>query len=212
MKRADGLETQEKIIQAALELFVRKGYHGTSITDIMNKVGLTKGSLYAHFKSKRELSLRIIMDGYKIRYVDEMTRYANHGEGDALDKLHRCINFSARFASDHRNLCVFWTFLPTELKADVDFEPMLKAVDHDYQRFIRGIIRQGISQGIVDNRTDPDLAALAFMALQDGVLHQWVLNGNLIDAEEYVRTFRKTFIYGLASEKVRMKSQYRPQR
>jgi AcrR family transcriptional regulator len=183
---------------------VRKGYRGTSITDIMNKVGLTKGCLYAHFKSKGELLLRII-DEYKIIYIDEMTRFANDGEGNALDKLHRCISFSAQFASEHQNLCVFLTFLTTELKADIDFEPMLKAVYRDYQRFISGIIRQGINQGVVDKKTDPDLAALTFMALHDGVLHHWVFNRNLIDAEEYVRTFRRIFIYGLASDKGRTK-------
>jgi AcrR family transcriptional regulator len=207
MKRADGEETQEKIIQAALELFVRKGYHATSVTDIMNKVGLTKGSLYAHFKSKGELLLRII-DEYKARYIDEVIRFANDGEGNALDKLHRYISFSAQFASEHQNLCVFLTFLTTELKADIDFEPMLKAVYHDQQRFISGIIRQGINQGVVDKQTDPDLAALAFMALHDGTLHQWILNRNLIDSEQYVRTFRKIFMYGLASDKGRAEPQY----
>jgi hypothetical protein len=136
-----------------------------------------------------------------------MIQFANEGEGNALDKLHRCISFSARFASEHENLCVFLTFLTTELKADNDFGPMLKAVYREYQIFISGIIRQGISQGVVDRKTDPDLAALTFIALHGGMLHQWVLNRNLIDGEEYVRTFRKTFIYGLASEKGRTRAQ-----
>jgi TetR/AcrR family transcriptional regulator, cholesterol catabolism regulator len=206
VKRADGVETQEKIIQAALELFVRKGYHGTSIADIVNKVGLTKGSLYAHFKGKGEVLLRII-DGHKTRYIDEMIRFVNEGGGDALDKLHRCITFSAQFASEHQNLCGFLLYLTTELKADIDFEPMLKAVNRDYRRFFSGIIRQGISQGVMDKKTDPDIAALTFMALHGGVLHQWVLNRNLIDPEEYVRTLRKIFIYGLASDKGRTKLQ-----
>ncbi len=204
MKRADGEETRKKIVLAALELFVRKGYHGTSISDIMNKVGLTKGSLYAHFKSKGEILL-LMIQRYKVRYLEEMIRVANEVEGNALDKLHRIITFSARFASENQNACAFLTFLTTELKADVDFEPMLKAVYRDYQKFISGIIRQGINQGIVDNRTDADLAALTFMALHDGVLHQWVLNSHMVDAEEYVKTFRAIFIYGLASENGRKK-------
>jgi AcrR family transcriptional regulator len=202
VKRADGIETQERIIQAALELFVRKGYHGTSISDIVDKVGLTKGSLYAHFKSKGEILL-LIIDRCRARGIDELLQFVNEGEGNALDKLHRCISYSAKLASEHENLCVFLTFLSTELKADIDFEPVLKAVYNDYQKFTSGIIRQGISQGVVDKKTDPDLAALTFMALQDGLLCQWVLNRNLIDAREYVRTFRKTFIYGLASDEGR---------
>lgn len=204
LKRTDGEESRRKIVLAALELFVRKGYHGTSINDIMNNVGLSKGSLYAHFKSKGEILL-LIIERYRARYIDGMMEAVNNSEGNALDKLNRCISFSANLVSEHENLCVFLTFLTTELKADIDFEPMLKAVYRDYQKFISGIIRQGIVQGLVDKKTDPDLAALTFIALHDGLLHQWVLNRGMIDAKQYVKTFREIFIYGLASDKGRTK-------
>jgi len=197
MKRANGEETRRRIVLAALELFVRKGYHATSMIDIMNKVGLTKGSFYAHFRSKGDMLL-LIIERYRARFLDGIIQHVNESEGNALDRLHRCISFSAGFVTEHENLCVFLTFLSTELKADVDFEPMLKSVYRDYQKFISGIIRQGVTQGLVEKTTDPDLAALTFMALHDGMLHQWILNKNVIDGREYVRTFRRIFLHGLA--------------
>jgi AcrR family transcriptional regulator len=199
VKRATGAETQEKIIQAALALFVRKGYHGSSITDIMKQVGLTKGCFYAHFQSKGELLLRII-DVHKQKYISEMIRVANACQGSALEKLNRIISFSSQFAYDNQNLCIFLTFLSTELNADADFELMLKAVYRDYQNFVSAIIRQGINQGLIDKDTDPNLAALTFMAVHDGVLHQWVLNRHVMDPKQYVQTFRKILLYGLVSE------------
>jgi AcrR family transcriptional regulator len=197
MKRSD--ETEKKIIQAALSLFVRKGYHGTSIDEITRKIGLTKGALYSHFNSKGELLLRII-DEFKVSFIDQMIRTVTAHEGDALAKLHKTISFSSDFAINHQDLCVFLTFLTTELKADVDLEPPLKTVYREYQRFISQLIRQGVHQGLFKKEIDPDLAALSFMALHDGVLHQWVLNRTFIDGEEYVRTFRKIFLYGLAEQ------------
>jgi len=194
MKRSE--ETEKRIIRAALELFVRNGYHGTSINDIMKKVGLTKGALYAHFASKGELLLRIIEE-FKVRYIDEMIRTVTEHEGSALEKLHHTFSFSSRFAYEHQNLCVFLTFLTTELKADVDFEPSLKDVYRQYQKFIGQLIRQGIRQGLFKKDLDPDLAALSFMALHDGVLHQWVLNHDYIDGKAYAKTFRTIFIEGL---------------
>jgi len=196
MKRSQ--KTEKKVIQAALELFVRKGYHGTSINDIMRKVGLTKGALYSHFTSKGELLLRII-DEFKVRFIDEMIQTVTKYHGDALEKLHRTISFSSQFALENQHLCVFLTFLTTELKADVDLEPALKNVYREYQKFISQLIRQGIHQGLLNKDLDPDLAALTFMALHDGVLHQWVLNRYHIDGEQYVRTFRKIFLYGLVN-------------
>jgi AcrR family transcriptional regulator len=193
MKRSE--ETEKKIIQAALELFVRKGYHGTSINQITQKVGLTKGALYSHFSSKGELLLRII-DEFKTRFIDEMMRTVNESRGDALEKLHRIISFNSQFALENQDLCVFLTFLTNELSADVDFELPLKNVYREYQQFISFLIQQGINQGLFKQELDPDLAALTFMALHDGVLHQWVLNRNDIDGRQYISTFRKIFLYG----------------
>jgi AcrR family transcriptional regulator len=194
MKRNE--DTEIRIIQAALELFVRNGYHGTSINDIMRKVGLTKGALYAHFTSKGELLLRIIEE-FKVRYIDKMIRTVTEHEGNALEKIHHTFSFSSRFAYEHQNLCVFLTFLTTELKADVDFEAALKDVYRQYEKFICQLIRLGIKQGILRKDLDPALVALTFMALHDGVLHQWVLNRNHIDGEKYAATFRKIFICGI---------------
>jgi len=198
MKRSQ--ETEKKIIQAALELFVRKGYHGTSINDIMERVGLTKGALYAHFTSKGELLLRII-DEFRVHFIDEMIHTVTECPGDALEKLHRTINFNSVFALRNQDLCIFLTFLTTELNADVDFELPLKNIYREYQRFISQLIQQGISQGLFKKDFDPELAALTFMAMHDGVLHQWVLNRNHIDGEQYVRTFRRIFVSGLVQQK-----------
>ena len=194
MKRSE--ETERRILQAAFELFVRKGYHGTSINDIMHKVGLTKGALYAHFTSKGELLLKIIEE-FKIHFIDKMILTIEAFNGDAIGKLHRTISFSSKFALQNQDLCVFLTYLTTELKADVDFEPALKDVYRKYQKFIGDLIRQGINQGQFKRVLDPDLVALTFMALHDGVLHQWVLNRKHIDGEQYVRTFRRIFLSGL---------------
>ena len=50
-----GAQTREKIIQKALRLFCVNGYYRTSINDILQATGLTKGGLYGHFASKEEL-------------------------------------------------------------------------------------------------------------------------------------------------------------
>lgn len=55
--------------------------------------------------------------------IDEMIRAVTQSEGDALAKLHATISFSSKFAFDNQDLCVFLTFLTTELKADVDLAP-----------------------------------------------------------------------------------------
>ena len=50
-----GLQTKQKIINKSLHLFSVKGYYNTSINDILEATRLTKGGLYAHFKSKEDI-------------------------------------------------------------------------------------------------------------------------------------------------------------
>lgn len=48
-------KTKERILDIALDLFSKNGYEATSMSDIAEKVGIKKASLYAHYKSKQDI-------------------------------------------------------------------------------------------------------------------------------------------------------------
>jgi len=52
---AKGARTRQNIIEKSLQLFCVKGYYNTSINDILEATGLTKGGLYGHFSSKEDI-------------------------------------------------------------------------------------------------------------------------------------------------------------
>ncbi len=195
-KKTGKITTEERILSAAIELFVRNGFHGTSIDDIMSKVGLTKGAFYSHFEGKDHLFMKLL-DEYRFHFLGGLVAALDKDEGNALDKLHRVISFLSRFATENTYMCVFLSFLTTELNTDVDFEPSLKSIYIEYQKIISSIIKQGQKQRIFKKSLDPDLVALTFMALHDGVLHQWMLHRQHIDGEAFVRTFRDILVAGL---------------
>lgn len=53
--RKDGSLTRQNVIGKSLQIFSVKGYYHTSISDILDATGLTKGGFYGHFASKEEL-------------------------------------------------------------------------------------------------------------------------------------------------------------
>ena len=65
MKKAE--ERRNEILDAADELFAEKGFDGTSTSAILEKVGIARGTLYYHFKSKED-----IMDALIERYTSTM--------------------------------------------------------------------------------------------------------------------------------------------
>ncbi len=59
------MKTRDKIIQAALKLFVAQGIHKTSTSQICKEVGIASGSLFVHFKTKQELIDTIYLEKKK---------------------------------------------------------------------------------------------------------------------------------------------------
>jgi len=56
--------SREKILSAALELFAKKGFHATSISQIAKKAKISKGLMYNYFKSKDRLLDELIQNGF----------------------------------------------------------------------------------------------------------------------------------------------------
>lgn len=65
--RKEAEERRNEVLDAADELFSQKGFDGTSTNDILGKVGIARGTLYYHFKSKED-----IMDALIERYSDRL--------------------------------------------------------------------------------------------------------------------------------------------
>ena len=54
---------RNELTRAAARLFAEKGYHGTSIGDLAQALGVQKGSLYAHIESKADLLWEVAREG-----------------------------------------------------------------------------------------------------------------------------------------------------
>jgi AcrR family transcriptional regulator len=61
-------EKRALILETALELFAQNGFHGTSISDISKKAGISKGLVYNYFESKEEILKSIVQSGYDAAY------------------------------------------------------------------------------------------------------------------------------------------------
>jgi AcrR family transcriptional regulator len=89
--------TREKIIDAANRLFYREGIRAVSVDAVAEAAGLTKRSLYYHFKSKDEL----IADYLRLRDHPNLTRYAAWyaaAEGELGDRIGAIFDHLAREA------------------------------------------------------------------------------------------------------------------
>lgn len=196
-KNLQSQETANRILNQAMRIFLEKGYHGTSIDEITQAAGLTKGALYWHFKSKEDLLKKLIRK-YEKSFLDNLIHAVTEVKGGASDKFEKYVRFNSAFAYYNRELCVSFTTLAAELVgAHHGIEPEIRRVYRKYQNFLSKLILQGKKEKIFRKEIDAVLAALIVIAFHDGILLQWSMNREKIDGEAYVNTFKKIMLQGL---------------
>jgi len=82
----DASERKNEILDVASRLFTLKGYEQTSTNDILQEVGIARGTLYYHFKSKEDI-LDAIIERLTIQLAEKAERIAENKELPPLQRL-----------------------------------------------------------------------------------------------------------------------------
>ncbi|WP_256013988.1 TetR/AcrR family transcriptional regulator [Desertivirga xinjiangensis] len=88
-------DTQHFIIEKSSVIFNKKGFFGTSLSDLEKATGLTKGSIYANFKDKEDVSVRVFEYNYQ-QLKEALSPYPNK-EKSIKGKLKACVDFYLDF-------------------------------------------------------------------------------------------------------------------
>jgi AcrR family transcriptional regulator len=137
------------VLESAIQEFAQKGYSGTSVQDILKATGLSKPTLYYHFKSKAGL-FRAIMDFAYDECLSRMQDRAAKAEGGVKEKLTAITMAMFEFAEKRPQLLrlVFSTNFaaPEEIPAEcVDKEKRRRNFD-----FVKGVVEEGGKAGELD--------------------------------------------------------------
>ncbi|HVD50268.1 MAG TPA: TetR/AcrR family transcriptional regulator, partial [Gaiellaceae bacterium] len=147
-----------ELTRQAARLFAEKGYHGTSIGEIAEALGVQKGSLYAHISSKQDLLYETMLEGAR----------AFHAGLDAIDdsprpseKIRLALRSHLRVVADQLEVAtVFvqeWRYLEGERRDEIIGER------RRYEERIRALFREGRELG--ELRSDLDDSTAALLAL-----------------------------------------------
>jgi AcrR family transcriptional regulator len=159
-------DSRQKILQAAFEAFAENGFERTTMDDIVRRSGLSKGTIYWHFKNKNDLFVAIMH-----MVFEDMARqlaYLVSEDRLAAERIRAFFHEAAMFLEKNKNLIgllinAFFQSYQSEEPRQV----MLKYYEQ-YIQTIAQIIQQGIDRGEF-RAVDPRMAAIALMAGGDGV-------------------------------------------
>jgi len=161
-------ERKAQIYEAALACFSRKGYHRTTMDDIVAESGLSKGTLYWYFKSKKELFLSLFQE-LMAEFGQAWEAIVADQEATATDKLRASLSlFRAEFVE---MVPLFGVLMEAWALTshDEDVQRLTLELYEPYLDIMARIIEDGVASGEfqVDS---PQATTLVIMTLFDGII------------------------------------------
>ena len=158
--------TRNGLLEAAASVFARKGYHATSVDEVAEAAGFTKGAVYSNFDSKEQLFLALI-DRHLAQAVDTLAEVLAQAEPDQRAEL---------VGERHAKLTVFdrdWLLLETEFLLYAARNEEVRAHMAARQREIRARVADLLAQHVGDLERTPTVAvedlARLLIAAGDGL-------------------------------------------
>lgn len=178
--------TREKILKKSGALFNTKGYKATSISDITNATGFTKGAIYRHFKNKEELEKETLFHLSSIMF--EETRLRIKEQLTAGDKLRALFGYFESYISDPvlKGGC---PLLNAAIEAD-DAHPSLRKTALRILDILRNSLISILENGIRYKQFKPDIDkefyATLIIASLEGAIMMSKLRGNNEDIKRVI--------------------------
>ena len=166
-----GAATRERIIEAATEVFARRGVHGTRVADIAERAGVAYGLVYHHFRNKEEILSAIFAERWAqyVAYLEEVA-------GMPLsfrERMGKLVHFwveTYRVETDLMTVMINEITRSYEFLESHDITAVLVAFDP-----IERIIAEGRESGQVRATVDARLATYAVLGVAEMVLTGYVI-------------------------------------
>jgi len=191
--------TRDRILDAAETLFQRRGYHETSMDEIVRKSGMSKGAIYGYFESKEDL-FRSLHDRSYVQAFESASALLTAG-GSSRSKLERLVDiyFLSKDNELSRERC--------RMSLEFSVESLRMQPLHRQQEWrdkqLHGLIKTMIEEGVRDAEfrkdLDADSTASLLIATIDGLILRWATTDSKIDWKSARDAMVSLVLHGIAA-------------
>lgn len=160
----DGKPTRDKILTESRALILKNGFSGTSIDNILEKTGITKGAFFYHFKTKNLLAKALLEDFARedISYMNEALEKTEPLKGDALQRLLQFIQEFIDMISDLSEPppgCLYATYLSENNQFDKEIWEFISTTILLWRSTLELLIHNVLEEN--DTKIEVDITSLA---------------------------------------------------
>ena len=186
-------KSKNRIMDAALQVFVSKGYSDTRMDDIVEMSGLSKGAIYHHYKSKKDLFISLIEHWENFSFPNIFDKDLD--KISSADALRAIVNDIVITFKKNKHVFLaeleFWSLA----NHDEDVRLKTKSLYVKLLNLFKNIIIKGIDRGEFKN-IDKNIGALSIMTSIQGVIWFSIFEESKLSAEIYLNEVIEFIIKG----------------
>ena len=191
-------ERKSQIVEAAISVFSRLGFHKARMEDVARESGLAKGTLYLYYRSKDELIGALLERIFAWGRRDLEAALA--GEGPASERL---VELSRRMSKEVERLSILlpvWFEFYAVAARNKAVKRFVRRYFEEYRGALESVVREGIERGEF-RVVDAAEAAVTIVALFEGVTLLWAFDLEAVPAGEQMEASTRLLIEGLIRER-----------
>ena len=169
------IATRERILDGALDVFARKGYHRAIVDDIVRASGTSKGAVYHHFPNK-EAVFAALVDDFAELLVSRVATAVSTRHG-ALAKVDGALTAALTTFADNEQLARL--ILLEAVSLGPAYQHKRAEVAARFAMLIQGYLDEAVADGTLP-AVDTRVATLAWLGAVNEIVVQW-LHGGLRD-------------------------------
>jgi len=187
-------ERKDQLLECALRLFAERGYHSTSVADIIRRAGVARGTFYIYFRDKRDIFQQLLNTNfaYIFRTLPNLKLTGNMNGR----QLENALRNSLRLLLSHKNSVDFIVLVMQEAMA-VD-KGFADQVNHFYKTMTDifcGYVGRAQALGKA-RKADPYLVARFIVGMFKEAIYQWAA-GEIKDLDRLSTTLVKFVMFGI---------------
>ena len=164
-------DKRRHILEAAVSVFARAGFHKSRVSDIAREADVADGTIYLYFKSKDDILISIFEET-----MSEMIDRVERAIADVDDPLERLHHFAVNHMENVETNREVAKVLLVELRLSNTFMKEYKPTRlQTYMDIIGRLIEEGQQRGVVRADVNPTIIRRAFFGALDEIAMQWIL-------------------------------------
>lgn len=185
-----------RMLEAATELIVEHGTHNTTLREVGERAGYSRGLASNRFGSKEALFDQLVRD-FNRRWAQQVAETVGESTGlpafsAALDAVE---SFLLNRSQDMKAMYILWF---ESMSSHDDVRKRLGRNHTAYRRDAERWVREGIADGTIRDTIDPHCFAVEFAALIFGLMYQWLVDPAKVDIHAVFQHYRRNVLRTLA--------------